>query len=58
MARQFTIAFTVDVDMAQVLKMLDAFYGRENVEVGHGVHINAIPHNWMVIHNDRPKRLD
>lgn len=55
MARQFTIAFTKDVDMTEILRMLDAFYGRENVEVGHGVHINSIPHNWMVIHNDRPE---
>lgn len=54
-AVQFKVAFTNPVNIQELAQALMEHYGTENVEIGQGVLTSGIPHDWIVITNDRPK---
>lgn len=57
-AVQFTVAFTEAVGIRELAEILARHYGKENVEIGQGLITSGIPHDWIVIANDRPRRMD
>lgn len=57
-ATQFTVAFHVAVSVQELQTILAKHYGVANTELGLGVFVNGLPHDWIVIKNDRSKRLD
>lgn len=57
-AVQFKVAFTNPVNIHELAQALAEHYGLENVEIGQGMLTSGIPHDWIVITNDRPKRMD
>lgn len=50
---QFTVAFTEAISVRELYEILAAHYNKQNVELGHGVFVNGLPHDWIVIHNER-----
>jgi hypothetical protein len=54
--RQFTVAFAEPVDVRELKRVLEAWY--DIVEIGSGVTVNGIPNDYLVVHNERPKRMD
>jgi hypothetical protein len=54
-SRQFTVAFHKEINVRELSKILAAYYGAENVEVGAGKHNNGLDLGWIVIHNERPR---
>lgn len=57
-ATQFTVAFHTAVSVQELQTILARHYGVTNTELGLGVFVNGLPHDWIVIKNDRSKRLD
>jgi hypothetical protein len=57
-SRQFTVAFHKEVNVRELSKILAAYYGAENVEVGAGMQTNGLDLGWVVVHNERQRRLD
>lgn len=57
-ATQFTVAFHESISVLELYKLLANHYGKQNVEVGQGKLINGLPNDWIVIANERPKRMD
>lgn len=56
-SHQFTIAFTKAITINELVKLLKNHYGGA-IEIGHGLHNNGIPQEWIVVNNERPKRVD
>ena len=54
-ATQFTVAFHTAVSVQELQAILAKHYGVKNTELGEGVFVNGLPHDWIVIKNDRPK---
>lgn len=57
-ATQFTVAFHESISVHELYKLLAKHYGVHNVEVGQGKLVNGLPNDWIVISNERPKRMD
>jgi hypothetical protein len=57
-SRQFTVAFHKEVNVRELSRILATHYGVENVEVGAGMQANGLDLGWIVVHNERQKRLD
>ena len=57
-ATQFTVAFHIAVSVQELQTILARHYGIQNTELGLGVFVNGLPNEWIVIKNDRSKRLD
>lgn len=57
-ATQFTVAFHIAVSVQELHTILAKHYGVPNTELGLGVFVNGLPNDWIVIKNDRSKRLD
>lgn len=55
-ATQFTVAFTKPISIRELAAILAKYYSE--VEVGEGLYTSGIPHDWIVIDNDRPSRMD
>lgn len=55
---QFTVAFHIPVDVAELYRILAQHYGKDNIEVGAGVLVNGIPQDWIVVANERRSRMD
>lgn len=54
-AVQFTVAFTEPISIRELAEVLARHYGKYNVEVGQGLITSGIPHDWIVISNERPR---
>jgi len=54
-ATQFTVAFHIAVSVQELQTILAKHYGVQNTELGLGVFVNGLPHDWIVIKNDRSK---
>jgi hypothetical protein len=57
-ANQFTVAFHKDISVRELYELLARHYGATNVEVGRGKLVNGLPQDWIVVSNERPKRMD
>jgi hypothetical protein len=57
-ATQFTVAFTTVTSIQELANILKKHYGPNNVEVGTGMYASGVPHDWIVISNERPDRMD
>lgn len=57
-ANQFTVAFTSVTSIQELANILKKHYGTTNVEIGSGMHSSGVPHDWIVIDNERPNRMD
>ena len=55
-AIQVTVAFHQPALVQELAEVLRRHYG--DVEVGEGMLVNGLPVDWIVVSNDRPKRLD
>jgi hypothetical protein len=55
---QFTVAFTKVISIQELANILKKHYGHNNVEVGSGMYASGVPHDWIVISNERPDRMD
>lgn len=56
-AHQFTVAFVKAVNITELVKVLKQHYG-DSVEVGQGLLHNGVHQDWIVVHNERPNRVD
>lgn len=52
-ATQFTVAFTEPISVRELYEILAAHYNINTVELGQGKFVNGLPHDWIVIHNER-----
>lgn len=57
-ATQFTVAFTTVTSIQELANILKKHYGNINVEVGSGMYASGVPHDWIVVSNERPDRMD
>jgi hypothetical protein len=55
---QFTVAFHTPVSVQELYEILARHYGTDNVESGQGLLVNGLPQDWIVIANERQRRLD
>ena len=51
--RQIVVGFQKPVDVNKLVKMLEEMYGKGTVTVGHGIAVNGIPNDWIVVNNER-----
>lgn len=51
--RQVVVGFQKPVDVKVLVKMLEELYGKDTVTIGHGIAINGIPNDWIVVTNER-----
>jgi hypothetical protein len=52
--RQVVLGFQKPVDIATLVKLIEAAYGKGSVTLGQGQAVNGIPNDWIVVHNERP----
>lgn len=55
---QFTVAFHIPVDVAELYRILAQHYGEKNIEIGAGILVNGLPQDWIVVSNERRIRMD
>lgn len=55
---QFTVAFHHPVSVQELYEVLVRHYGIPDVELGQGLLVNGLPQDWIVIANERQRRLD
>jgi|LakMenEpi03Aug12_release.lakeMendotaPanAssembly.Ray.scaffolds.fasta_scaffold6338021_1 hypothetical protein len=55
---QFTVAFTKAVSIQELANILKKHFGDRMVEVGSGMYASGVPHDWIVVDNERPRRMD
>jgi hypothetical protein len=55
---QFTVAFHTPVSVQELYEILARHYGLQHVELGQGLLVNGLPQDWIVIANERQRRLD
>lgn len=56
-AHQFTVAYNKPININELVTLLQKHYGTD-IEIGQGLATNGIPHDWIVVHNERKRRLD
>jgi hypothetical protein len=49
---QFTVAFHEPISVQELHRILSTHYGKQNVEVGEGILVNGLPHDWIVVSNE------
>jgi hypothetical protein len=55
---QFTVAFHTPISVQELYEVLAQHYGLQHVELGQGLLVNGLPQDWIVIANERQRRLD
>lgn len=50
---QVVVGFQKPIDTKTLVKMLEELYGKGSVTVGHGMAVNGIPNDWIVVSNER-----
>lgn len=55
---QFTVAFHIPISARELHDILAKHYEQYEVETGQGLRVNGLPNDWIVVSNDRPKRMD
>lgn len=51
--RQVVVGFQKPVDVKTLTKMLEEVFGKGTVTIGHGLAVNGIPNDWIVVNNER-----